>query len=68
MQSKENIKNNQEETPGEERETISLEEYSNMMKRLHELGGMNPSMQSWKEKESPVWSREHHSSVDKLRG
>ena len=53
MQSKENNKQEQEETPGEEQVTISLEEYSNMKKRLHELGGIGPSMQSRKGEESP---------------
>ena len=53
MQSKENLLNQQEETPGAEDVTISLEEYSNMKKGLHELGGMGPSMQSPKREESP---------------
>ena len=53
MKSKKNNEKEQEETAGEEEETISLEEYSNMKKRLHELGGMNPSMQSRKGEESP---------------
>ena len=53
MQSKKNLVKKQEETPGAEEVTISLEEYSNMKKRLHELGGMGPSMQSPKREESP---------------
>ena len=53
MQSKENNKQEQEETPGEEQVTISLEEYSSMKKRLHELGGMGPSMQSQTREKSP---------------
>ena len=53
MQSKQTNEKKQEETPGEEQVTISLEEYSNMKKRLHELGSMGPSMQSQTGVESP---------------
>ena len=53
MQSKKNNEKEQEETRGEEQVTLSLEEYSEMKKRLHELGGMDPSMQSLKGEESP---------------
>ena len=53
MQSKENLVKKQEEAPGAEEVTISLEEYSNMKKRLHELGCMGPSMQSQTREESP---------------
>ena len=52
MQRKKNNEKNLEETPGEEQETILLEEYSEMKKRLHELGGMDPSMQSRKGEKS----------------
>ena len=51
MQSKENQQNKQEETPGEE-VTISMEEYSEMKKRLQEQEGMDSRMQSRKGKES----------------
>ena len=52
MQSKKNNQKKLEETPGEEQVTNSLEEYSNIKKRLHELGGMDPSIQSWRGEES----------------
>ena len=54
MQSKKNKEKKQEVTPCEEQVTTSLEEYSNIKKRLHELGGMGPSMQSQRGEETPV--------------
>ena len=53
MQSKENNKQEHEETQGEEQVTISPVGYSQIKKRLHELGCMGPSMQSQKGEEIP---------------
>ena len=57
MQSKENAKNKQEETPGAEEVTISLEEYSKMKKRLRELGAWIPACRAEKEKKIGGGSR-----------
>ena len=59
MQAQKNNEKKQEETPGEKEVTISLEEFSNMKNRLHELGGMDPSIKSRKGEKSPGWSQKH---------
>ena len=51
MQSNENQKK-PEETPSAKEVTISLDEYSNLEKRLQELGDIDSCIQNWKEKQN----------------
>ena len=54
MQSTKNEENTVGESPGKEEVTISLEEFSEMKKRLQGLGGIDPRMQSQKEQQSQM--------------
>ena len=66
-------KKKQEENPGAEEVTISLEQYFFMNKGFQELGGTDPSVQSRKREESlgvvqetPQYHNQNHLKMQKL--